>query len=173
MEETMIGHRKADTSYEGHYCCEQERRLKFKNLVDLSQVQSRHLWEFLLFLLVSMVALALRNHNLHESFSEGMRQLLGCPISAVLLTVVLASYGFSTLTLMLLRGGGETRLVKRLFHFSFRTVFYLFYGFSGVLAVHYLFIFGLGLILYICEQLCSWFLLGRIESHDGELLEEP
>jgi len=127
----------------------------------------------LLFLLVSMAALAIRNQNLHESFSEGVRQLLGCPISATLLTMVLACYGFSTLTLVLIRGGGETRLVKRLFHFSFRTVFYLFYGFSGALAVHYLFVFSSGVILYLCEQLCSWLLGGRLEPHDGELLEEP
>jgi hypothetical protein len=174
MEETMIGHSKAQAPFNAPNCSEQQsRRLKLQNLLDLSQVQSRHLWELLLFLLVSMAALALRNHNLHESFSEGVRQLLGCPLSATLLSAVLGLYGFSTLTLLLSRGGGETRLVKRLFHFSFRTVFYLFYGFSGVLAAHYLFVFSLGLVLYLCEQLGSWLTLGRIEPHDGELLEEP
>jgi len=169
----MIGHSKAQTTFAGTNCCKRERRWKLGALFATSQVQSRFLWEFVLFLLVSMAALVIRNQNLHESFSEGVRQLLGYPISATLLTIVLASYGFSTLTLVLIRGGGETRLVKRLFHFSFRTVFYLFYGFSGALAVHYLFVLGTGLILYVCEQLCGWLLGGGIESHDGELLEEP
>jgi|GEM_PF-1767207 len=174
MEETMIGQSKVQAPFSGQNCCGQERRLKVQNLVDLLHVRSRHhLWEFLLFLVVSMAALGLQNLNLHEYFSAGARQLLGCPLPANLLSVVLAAYGFSTLTLLLTRGGAETRLVKRCFHFSFRTVFYLFFSFSGVLAAHYLMVFGLGLFLYISEQFSSWLSLNRVGGQEGELVEEP
>ena len=171
----MIGQSKAHAPFDGRNCCAQQGQwLKVKQLVDLLQVESRrHLWEFLFFLLVSMAALALRDLNLHESFSAGARQLLGCPLPAELLSITLAAYGFSTLTLLLTRRGGETRVVKRWFHFSFRTVFYLFYSFSGVLAAHYLFVFGLGLFLYVCEQLGGWLALGRIEAENGDLVKEP
>ena len=171
----MSGQSKVQVPISGHDNCGQfGRHLKALNLVDPIQIQSRrHLWEFLAFLLVSITALGLRNLNLHESFSTGMRQLLGCPLPATLLSIALAAYGFSTLVLLLTRGGRETRPVKRWFHFSFRTIFYLFYSFSGVLAAHYLFVFGLGLFLYFAEQLGSWLALGRLEPQDGDLVGEP
>lgn len=171
----MIGLRKANTQSNTQNCFDGDSQLlNVQSRIDLLHVQTRrHLWELLLFLLVSMAALALREINLHENFTEGVRQLLGYPLPAELLSIALSAYGFSTLTLLLTRREAETRTVKRWFHFSFRTVFYLFYCFSGALAGHYLFVFILGLFLYISEQLSTWLSLSRVEAQDGELVEEP
>lgn len=133
----------------------------------------RLLWELLLFLLLSLLAVLLKNHNFHAYFGVGSRQLLGCPIPVTMLNLVLASYGFSTLVLIMTRRGAETRLVKRCFHFSFRTVFFLFYGFSGALAPNLLFVFSLGLCLYLCEQAFGWLVPQRIIAEEIDWIEEP
>jgi len=171
----MSGSSKINMPGSSPYELEYDRpQLKIQSRNDLLHSQSRrHLWEFMLFLLLSLAALMLHNINLHERFSEGVRQLIGCPLPTSLLSFVLVCYGFSTLILMLTRGETETRIVKRWFHFSFRVAFYLFYGFSGALSGHFLFVFSLGLFLYVSEQVSTWFSQNRGEELEGELVEEP
>ncbi len=133
----------------------------------------QNLWELLLFLLFSMAALAWQQTNLHQQFSEEFRQLLGMPLPATLLSLALGVYLFTAVIQVLVRQSHDTSLAMRSFHLVFRSVFYLFYSFSGVLAEHFAFVFASGLALYGLEQASLWLRLSRPAEDQPELVREP
>ncbi len=141
--------------------------------IDPLHLQSRrNLWELLLFLLLSIAAVGLQQTNLHQVFSEAFRQILGMPLPASLLSLALAAYVFSAVVQMLSRQRNDTSFGMRSFHLLFRSIFYLFYAFSGALAEHFVFVFASGLLLYGLEQANIWVRLSKQVEEEPELVEE-
>ncbi|MCD6187677.1 MAG: hypothetical protein J7K09_05875, partial [Desulfuromusa sp.] len=66
-----------------------------------SNVQNHSLMSLSLFLLISIMAFTFKDFNLFESASESVRQILGYPPPAYLISIALAVYCFSSAILTL------------------------------------------------------------------------
>jgi hypothetical protein len=114
---------------------------------------SRHnLWELMLFLLVSICAFNVRDCNLFFSASEPLRQLLGYPPPAYLVSIALVAYFSSAVVLNLSALLQRSRPEQTWNHLGYRSAFYFFYSFTGTVAEHFLPVFLIGLTLYALDQ---------------------
>lgn len=163
----MIEHIKQETESTRQRTLGKRRQQKVRDLHGLSR---RGLWEILLFVLISIGALSLREFNLLASVSESARQLLGCPPPAYLVSIALATYCFSALTITLTQMANDGEPLLRWSHLGYRTVFYLFYAFSGSLANHFMAVFFIGFFLYAVEQAHIWTYCSRVARRDEGLL---
>lgn len=145
------------------------RLRKISELRDNGHYLSRHnLWELFLFLLVSICAYNVRDLNLFGMASEPLRQLLGYPPPAHMVSIALAVYFGSAMIL------GFKALAKRIKptstwnHLGYRSAFYFFYSFTGSIAEYFLPVLLVGLLLYGLDQ-CHLRLYnqGTIHGFDG------
>lgn len=114
---------------------------------------SRHnLWELFLFLLVSICAYNVRDLNLFAMASEPVRQLLGAPPPAYLISFALAIYFGSSIVLGLAALINRTKPTRTWNHLGYRSAFYFFYSFSGSISGHFLPVLLIGLLLYGLDQ---------------------
>lgn len=138
-----------------------------KQAAEVNTLSRRSLWGLLLFILISIAALPLREVNLLEVVSENVRAMLGPPAPATLVTVALAIYCFSATSILLNRLANDEVPTLTWAHLGYRTVFYLFYAVSGALASHFLAVFFIGIILYGIEQVHVWS-YGKRAEHQEE-----
>jgi hypothetical protein len=169
MEVKMTGQIKQETEMTRQSILGKRRQRKVKGLHALSR---RSLWELLLFVLISIGALSLQEFNLQESVSEPVRRLLGYPPPAYLVSIALAVYCFAALINLLTQLASDAEPLLRWSQLGYRSVFYLFYLFSGSLASHFMAVFFIGLFLYGFEQLHIWVYSSRVAHQNKELLGE-
>lgn len=130
----------------------------------------RNLWSLVLFLLISIDAYSFRTFNLFEAASEPVRQLLGYPPPAYLVSAALAVYALSAVILTLTAIANDIRPTSTWKHLGYRSTFYLFYSFSGSIAGHYLPVLLTGLCLYGLDMFHVWFYNGKSLREQKQLL---
>lgn len=143
-----------------------------RKVLDSHHASRRSLWGILLFLLISIGAYQLREFDLLTSFSEPVRDLLGYPPPAYLISVALGIYSFSVLMVVLTQLSNDDDPVFKWSHLGYRSTFYLFYALSGSLSSHFLAVFFVCAFLYGIEQVHLWVYANRIERQANELLSE-
>ena len=117
-----------------------------------SNVQTQSSISLVIFLLISIVAYTFKNFNLFETASEPVRQILGCPPPAYLISIALAVYCFSSTILTLAAIANETQPTQKWNHLGYRSVFFIFYCFSGAIAANFIPVVLVGLFLYALDQ---------------------
>lgn len=126
---------------------------------------SRHnLWELCLFLVVSICAYNVRDLNLFTLASEPLRQLLGAPPPAYLVSLALAIYFGSSLVLGIGALVQRTRPTRTWNHLGYRSAFYFFYAFTGSIGGYFLPVLLSGLFLYGLDQ-CQLRLYNQVTFH--------
>ncbi len=128
---------------------------------------SQSLLELILFLLISIVAFTFKDFNLFEFASEPVRQWLGCPPPAYLISVALAVYCFSSAILTLTAMANDAQPTPKWSHLGYRSVFFIFYCFSGAIAANFLPVLLVGLSLYGLDQ-CHIWISNAKENHEGK-----
>jgi len=132
-----------------------------------SNVQNHSLMSLVLFLLISIMAFTFKDFNLFESASESVRQILGYPPPAYLISIALAVYCFSSAILTLTAMANDAQPTQKWNHLGYRTAFFAFYCFSGAIAANFLPILLVGLSLYGLDQ-CHIWLHNAKENHEGK-----
>ena len=130
-----------------------------------SNVQNHSLMSLVLFLLISIMAFTFKDFNLFESASESVRQILGYPPPAYLISIALAVYCFSSAILTLTAMANDAQPTQKWNHLGYRTVFFAFYCFSGAIAANFLPVLLVGLSLYGLDQ-CHIWLHNAKENHE-------
>ena len=167
----MIGHIKPETEITSHANATTGR--KRKKVQALYALSRRSLWELTLFLLISILAFRFQAFDLFAAVSEPVRQILGTPPPAMLINVALATYLLSAVIMVLTRMANGGRPVQKWAHLGYRTVFYLFYCFSGTLSTHFVAVFAIGILLYALEQMGIWIYTDRVVRREKGLLTDP
>ena len=150
----------------GSYKAETAQNTKL-NIEFNSQSQSQSLASLILFLLISIVAFAFKDFNLFESASEPMRHWLGCPPPAYLISIALAVYCFSSAILTLTAMANDTQPTQKWNHLGYRSVFFVFYCFSGAISANFLPVLLVGLGLYGLDQ-CHILIQNAKENPQGK-----
>jgi len=132
-----------------------------------SNVQNHSLMSLVLFLLISIMAFTFKDFNLFESASESVRQILGYPPPAYLISIALAVYCFSSAILTLTAMANDAQPTQKWNHLGYRTAFFAFYCFSGAIAANFLPVLLVGLSLYGLDQ-CHIWLHNAKENHEGK-----
>ncbi|MCD6150164.1 MAG: hypothetical protein J7J70_00690 [Deltaproteobacteria bacterium] len=130
-------------------------------------VQNRSLMSLVIFLLISNCAFIFKDFNLFESASEPVRQILGCPPPAYLISVTLAVYCFSSAILTLTAMANDAQPIQKWHHLGYRSVFFVFYCFSGAIAANFFPVLLVGLSLYGLDH-CHIWLHNAKENHEGK-----
>ena len=130
-----------------------------------SNVQNHSLMSLVLFLLISIMAFTFKDFNLFESASESVRQILGYPPPAYLISIALAVYCFSSAILTLTAMANDAQPTQKWNHLGYRTAFFAFYCFSGAIAANFLPVLLVGLSLYGLDQ-CHIWLHNAKENHE-------
>ena len=151
---------------------EQKRTTGRQKSLDIQAASRRSLWEVLLFILISIGAYQLRTFDLLASVSEPVRELLGYPPPAYLVSIALAVYCFSALTIALTQIANHAEPTPHWSHLGYRSMFYLFYGVSGSLANNFMAVFFIGFFLYAIEQAHVWIYAHHLDHQEEELLGE-
>ena len=129
------------------------RSMQIKELSDRRYMMSRHnLWEMILFVVVSIYAYAIGDLNLFELASEPLRQILGYPPPAYLVSIALAVYFFSAVSLTLTAMVRGAQPEQKWNQIGYRSAFYFFYAFSGSISTNFLAVLMVGLVLYGLDQ---------------------
>lgn len=129
------------------------------------------LWGLLLFLLISCGAFYFRDVNLFAMASEPLRQVLGYPPPAFLVSIALAVYTFSAMVLTLTAISEQARPVRQWNHLGYRVAFYLFYAFSGSIGTHFLAVLLIGVALYALDLCHVWVYAVRCDRTPESLSE--
>ncbi|MBW6509192.1 MAG: hypothetical protein K0A94_06545 [Desulfuromonadales bacterium] len=147
----------------------ESRQQKIRDLRDNGHHLARHnLWELFLFLLVSICAYNVRDLNLFAMASEPLRQLLGYPPPAYMVSIALAVYFGSSIILGLKALASRSRPESTWNHLGYRSAFYFFYSFTGGIADHFLPVLLVGLLLYGLDQChLRCYNQGTIHGFDG------
>ena len=119
-------------------------------------------WGLLLFVVISV--LAIPGFNAFPALPQKVRQILGAPPKLEWISMALAVYVFSALTLTLgriMQGSGAYRGWSHLFYIS---SFYIFYGFAGGMRNSFWAVFVSGLIILGLENYA-------IRTHSNEVIE--
>jgi hypothetical protein len=147
-----------------------ENRLqKVRQLRENGHHLARHnLWELFIFLLVSICAYNVRDLNLFMMASEPLRQLLGAPPPAYLVSIALAVYFGSATVLGFKALAHRTKPTSTWNHLGYRSAFYFFYSFTGSIAGQFIPVLLVGLWLYALDQ-CQLRLYnqGAIQGFNG------
>ena len=133
----------------GYYKAETTQNTKTNTDIN---VQNHTLMSLVAFLIVSISAFTFKDFNLFESASESMRQILGYPPPAYLISVALAVYCFSSAILTLTAMANDAQPTQKWNHLGYRSVFFIFYCFSGAIAANFLPVLLVGLSLYGLDQ---------------------
>jgi hypothetical protein len=112
----------------------------------------RNLWALLIFLLVSIAVLPVRQVQFFELLPAEVHPFLGAPPPVFLVTVALFVYVFATLVLLAYRLLDGQPPVWKHRDLALRLVFYALYLFAGGLDSHFHGVLIAGLLLFVLEQ---------------------
>ena len=135
---------------------------------DIRRLQSlsrRGLWAMALFLLISALALCLRDIDLLAPLPEGVRQILGAPPPPILVHIALAVSTVSALVLILGRAVGSGRPCHSWINIVLPAVFYPLYLVTEPLDANFLVVLVVGLSIITLEHLTVW-------RHSARAIEE-
>ncbi len=108
--------------------------------------------EIAAFLIISALAYTFRDFSLFASASESMKHILGTPPPTVLINISLFVYLFSAATIRLVSIATDQQPIIKWTHLGYRSIFYVFYCFSGVIAANFIPVLIVGLGLYTLDQ---------------------
>lgn len=148
------------------------RKGRSQRAQDLDRISRCSLWQILLFLLVSIGAFSYRDFNLLGSLPGSFRLFLGSPPPAYIVSIALAFYYISALTIILNQMTNDTEPTANWSPLGYRATFYFFYALSGSLVNHFMAVFCLGIFLYGVERVRIWAYNNRVAHQDKELLNE-
>ncbi len=122
-----------------------------------------------LFLAVSIAAL---NHfSFLPQLSEQIKDQLGTPPSAIMISGLLILYIFSSLVLILARMIGDSISYNGFYHVAYLTVFYCFYNLAGSLEENFWAVFAAGATILSLEGYHLWTWCSRQISAEKEELD--
>lgn len=148
----MIGHNNMEKVSVSRAAPASWQDQKLQERIDQNYAMSRRsLWEMLLFLLICICAYRFREFNLFETATEPIRQLLGYPPPAYLISIALAVYCFSSSVLTLTAMANDARPIQNWHQFGYRCSFFVFYSFSGMIGTHFLPVLLVGVFLYALD----------------------
>lgn len=120
----------------------------------LKSTANRGLWAFALFLVVSIAAL---NHfSFLPPLPEQIREQLGAPPPAIMVSGLLILYSFSSLVLILARMVGDSVSHGGFYHVAYLTGFYGFYYLAGSLEDNFWAVFAAGVTILSLESYHLW-----------------
>lgn len=137
-----------------------------------ASVKNQGLLSLATFLLICICAFIFRDFNLFAVASEPIRQLLGYPPAAYLISISLAVYCFSSAILTLTAMANDTCPTQKWSHLGYRSVFFIFYSFSGAIAANFLPVLLVGLALYGLDQCHLWIYFAKESHREKGLLEK-
>ena len=129
-----------------------------------------NLWGLAIFILISMTAFNFKGFNLFEAASEPIRQILGTPPPAYLVSIALAVYAVSAFILTLTAIANDQAPTASWKNLGYRSAFYLFYCFSGAISGHFIPVLLVGLSLYALDQCHIWIYNSKVVQEQNELL---
>ena len=106
-----------------------------------------------IFMLISVIVWLNRGFDLFGMSSDGMKEILGTPPPAYLISIVLVLYMVSNMVLTLTAIAKDKAPESRWSQLGYRSAFFLFYGFSGMIAMNFIPVLMVGLFLYGLDQL--------------------
>jgi len=114
---------------------------------------NQNAFEFMLFLLISIVAFNFRDFNLFMSSSESMKMILGTPPPANLINIALAVYLFSAAVIRLISISAKIKPIIKYSHLGYRSIFYVFFCFSGAIQSNFTQVLLVGIFMFILDEL--------------------
>jgi hypothetical protein len=141
---------------------EKIRRLKARS--------SHGLYAMALFIALSIGAI--RNFDFLPSLSQGLRNVLGTPPSANMISTALLLYAFSAIILILSRMMSGSQSYSGMAHVGYLAGFYLFYNLGGVLADKVWAVFAAGITILGLESYHIWTFCNEEIRKELEALEE-
>ncbi|PLX91855.1 MAG: menaquinol oxidoreductase [Desulfuromonas sp.] len=163
----------------------QQRLARIQAHIDaLHRLSRQGLWGLLVFILISMIAVFLKDFNILSHVSMSMREFLGKPPSPKLINIALAVYSFSALILTLSRLSDRTEVYRGWAHVGYLTGFYIFYLFSNALRVNAMAVLVAGLAILGLEYYSIWSytsdairrersIMGKLSKSLGNDLDDP
>lgn len=146
---------------------------QIRTKIDTLHAQSRHgLWNIVIFLIISMGALLVRDITVLEYFSENVRQILGAPPAPFLIHIVLAVSTISGLIIIGGRLANDAEPGRRWEQLGHRTAFYFFYFFSNGLSQSFMIIFLAGLSVLLLEHYHIWSHFAKAIRREQELMKK-
>ncbi|MDF1527175.1 MAG: menaquinol oxidoreductase [bacterium] len=125
-------------------------------------------WGLAAFVIVSV--LSIPDSYLLPALSESIRRFLGSPPPSNLISVALAVYAFSALTLILARIAQGSGTYKGWSHLFYISAFYIFFGFAGTLRDTYWAVFLSGLLIMGLENyLVRTFISEEVKKEERNL----
>lgn len=124
----------------------------------------KNLISFIIFLVICIISFSIKDFNLFESASETMKIILGTPPPAFLVSISLAVYAFSSGFLTLVDISNNKKPEFKLTHLGYRSIFFMFYCFSGAIAVNFIPVLIVGVCLYGLDQTHITLYNSKIES---------
>lgn len=122
-----------------------------KPIIDQNMTQQNSI-EISIFLLISILAYAFKDFNLFESASNSMKVFLGVPPSAYLVSISLFVYFASAFIIRFASLVTDQKPIIKWSHLGYRSIFFIFYCFSGSIAENFIPVFLIGIGLYILDQ---------------------
>ncbi|MHC1697162.1 MAG: menaquinol oxidoreductase [Geobacteraceae bacterium] len=136
----------------------------------LRTMANRGLWAITLFLIVSIAAL---NHfSFLPPLPEQIREQLGAPPPAIMISGLLILYSFSSLVLILARMVGDSVSHGGFYHVAYLTGFYSFYNLAGSLEDNFWAVFAAGATILSLESYHLWNWCSRQINTEIEELEK-
>ena len=163
----MIGQTKRQTENYPHNVLADTERHDMRRLQSLSR---RGLWAMALFLLISALALCLRDIDLLAPLPEGIRQILGAPPPPILVHIALAVSTVSALVIILGKAAGSARPCYSWINILLPTVFYPLYLVTEPLDANFLVVLVVGLVIITLEHLTVWRYSSRAIAEERERL---
>ncbi len=133
---------------------EQARRAATGRVREFQRRSLRGVWYLTLFLGISLVAQQLGSHL--PDFPPSVRQLLGAPPSAKMISGLLIVYSFSALILILGRMTTGTGAFSGLSHVGYLLVFYAFYHVAHALDDNFYAVLAAGITILSLESYHIW-----------------
>ncbi len=125
-----------------------------KRIQQLRTTANRGLWAIALFLVVSIAAL---NHfSFLPPLPDQIREQLGTPPPAIMISGLLILYSFSSLVLILARMVGDSVSHSGFYHVAYLTGFYCFYNLAGSLEDNFWAVFAAGATILSLESYHLW-----------------
>lgn len=125
-----------------------------KRIQQLRTTANRGLWAIALFLLVSIAAL--NQFSFLPTLPEQIREQLGTPPPAIMISGLLILYSFSSLVLILARMVGDSVTHSCFYHVAYLTGFYCFYNLAGSLEDNFWAVFAAGATILSLESYHLW-----------------
>jgi len=114
---------------------------------------NQNAFEFMLFLLISILAFIFKDFNLFTSSSESMKVILGTPPPTNLINIALVVYLLSAATIRMISIATKIKPIIKYSHLAYRSAFYVFFCFSGSIQNNFIQVLLVGIFMFILDEL--------------------